>query len=591
MRMRFSLFMILICGTSIISIGQTKNPCNPDINEDGTLNILVIGTDKSIKDGAESFSSTQIANELKSILSADTSISINVNVVAENIYKTKNISTGIAAVQTRNLDYFSHSLVQYYYWPDGYNTRMDNLTGKNGIDWDVVVIGADPFIVSKIPGYYSLGVNKIAAKVIEGGALPLLLMTWPKDESLINHFEEFTYRAAGGAKVQVETVPAGLAWKALPANKKDIATSHPTPNGTYLAAASIYSHLYNKSASSSQYTYDDVIADNAHTSIVSEASKIHYVGKRSFISPYKSCEIKDSNLIYNHGGTSTENGILDGLQWVITQDQKTLQYGATAPIHFNYGRSSMGSTHLYDIDPSKYDYSFGYPLQDDKSTGEASMLYGIDKRVTQNDVETDLGVALYMVRNSEIPYGRNVPLRTIIAQMLEEIQGIEIYSDNWHLSNDVNIALGTYMFTVLSGDCALEGDTIPSDSTEWRTWMAHKIGYETAWNVMHLEGISPCYKVPKDSLAPCDKTTSIATHAFDAISVYPNPTKGGLSIDLGANYNAISVTLTDLTGKILQSEHFNEGSLLDLKIEEPAGVYLLFVELNDRRTVLRIVKE
>ena len=88
--MRFSLFMILICGTSIISIGQTKNPCNPDINEDGTLNILVIGTDKSIKDGAESFSSTQIANELKSILSADTSISINVNVVAENIYKTKN---------------------------------------------------------------------------------------------------------------------------------------------------------------------------------------------------------------------------------------------------------------------------------------------------------------------------------------------------------------------------------------------------------------------------------------------------------------------------------------------------------------------
>ena len=590
--MRFSLFMILIFGTSIISIGQTKNPCNPDINEDGTLNILVIGTDKSIKDGAESFSSTQIANELKSILSADTSISINVNVVAENIYKTKNISTGIAAVQTRNLDYFSHSLVQYYYWPDGYNTRMDNLTGKNGVDWDVVVIGADPFIVSKIPGYYSLGVNKIAAKVIEGGALPLLLMTWPKDESLINHFEEFTYRTAGGAKVQVETVPAGLAWKALPANKKDIATSHPTPNGTYLAAASIYSHLYNKSASSSQYTYDDVIADNAHTTLINEASKVHFSGKRSFVSPYKSCEITDSNLIYNHTGTSTENGILDGLQWVVREGQKSLNYSASTPIHFNYGRSSMGGgTKEYKIDPSKFDFSFGYPLQDDKSTGEVSMLYGIDKRVTQNDVETDLGVALHMVRNSEIPYGRNVPLRTIIAQMLEEIQGIEIYSDNWHLSNDVNIALGTYMFTVLSGDCALEGDTIPSDSTEWRTWMAHKIGYETAWNVMHLEGISPCYKVPKDSLAPCDKTTSIATHAFDAISVYPNPTKGGLSIDLGANYNAISVTLTDLTGKILQSEHFNEGSLLDLKIEEPAGVYLLFVELNDRRTVLRIVKE
>jgi hypothetical protein len=570
---------------------HAQTPCNPDINKDGTLNILVIGTNKSIKDGAEAFSSDQITKELQSILSADTSISIHVNVVAENIYQTKNFTSGIAGTQTRNLDYFSHSLVQYYYWPDGHVARMNKLTGNDGVDWDLVVIGADPYIVSKIPGYYSLGVNKIAAKVMEGGAKPLLLMMWSKDESLINHFEEFTYRASDGAKVKLETVPAGLAWKALPAGKKDIATAHPTPNGAYLAAASIYSHLYNKSASSSQYAYDDVIADNAHTSRVSEASKIHYVGKRSFISPYKSCEIKDSNLIYNHGGTSTENGILDGLQWVITQDQKTLQYGATAPIHFNYGRSSMGSTHLYDIDPSKYDYSFGYPLQDDKSTGEVSMLYGIDKRVTQNDVETDLGVALYMVRNSEIPYGRNVPLRTIIAQMLEGIPGIEIYSDNWHLSGDVNNALGTFMFTLLSGDCALEGDTIPSDSTEWRTWMAHKIGYETAWNVMHLEGISPCYKVPKDSLSPCDKTTSIATHTIDAISVYPNPTKGGLSIDLGANYNAISVTLTDLTGKILQSEHFNEGSLLDLKIEEPAGVYLLLVELGGEKSIIRLLKE
>ena len=327
--------MILICGTSIISIGQTKKLCNPDINEDGTLNILVIGTDKSIKDGAEAFSSAQITNELKSILSADTSISINVNVVAENIYKTKNISMGIAAGQTRQLDYFSHSLVQYYYWPDGHNTRMDNLTGNNGVDWDVVVIGADPFIVSKIPGYYSLGVNKIAAKVIEGGALPLLLMTWAKDESLINHFEEFTYRAADGAKVQVETVPSGLAWKALPANKKDNATSHPTPNGAYLAAASIYSHIYGNSASSSDYSYDDEIADIAHETQVTELSQVHYVGKRSSISPYKSCEISDQTLIYNHGGTITEYGILDGLNWVVAEDQKILQFGSTPPIHFN----------------------------------------------------------------------------------------------------------------------------------------------------------------------------------------------------------------------------------------------------------------
>jgi len=313
-----------------------------DINGDGTINILVIGTSQSIKNGAEAFSPDQITIELQSILTADTSISMNVNVVAEDIYKTKNVSSGIANVFTVDLDYYCHSLVQYYFWPDGRNARMDNLTGDNGVDWDYVVIGADPYIVSTIPGYYSLGVNKITAKIIKGGAIPLLLMMWSKDEILIDHFEEFTYRAADGAKVQVQTVPAGLAWDALPASMKDSASVHPTPNGAYLAAAAIYSHIYDRSASTSQYVYDDSLANIVQSTLVNELGQVHYVGQRTFISPFKSCEISDSILIYNHTGTSTENGILNGLQWVFAEAQKTLQYSANPHIHFNYGRSSMG---------------------------------------------------------------------------------------------------------------------------------------------------------------------------------------------------------------------------------------------------------
>ncbi|MDC1024621.1 hypothetical protein OAR04_01695 [Flavobacteriales bacterium] len=38
----------------------------------------------------------------------------------------------------------------------------------------------------------------------------------------------------------------------------------------------------------------------------------------------------------------------------------------------------MGSTHLYVVDSSRFDFSFGYPLQDDLSTGLISMQYGID---------------------------------------------------------------------------------------------------------------------------------------------------------------------------------------------------------------------
>ncbi|MDE0772435.1 MAG: T9SS type A sorting domain-containing protein [Salibacteraceae bacterium] len=595
MKSKLTFTIILTCLLLCTSLLYAQDPCNPDINGDGTLDILVIGTSKSIKDGTEAFSPQQITKELKNILSADTSISINVNVVSEDIYKNKTVTTGIADQITSNLDYYCHSLNQYYYWPDAHEDRMNNLKGNNGVDWDLVVIGADPYIVSTIPGYYALGVNKIAAKVIEGGAKPLLLMLWPKDETMIDHFEEFTYRTADGAKVPLPIVPAGLAWKAIPTDKKDNAIIHPTPNGAYLTAAAIYSHIYGNSASSSDYSYDDEIADIAHATQVTEMSQVHYVGKRSFISPYKSCEISDQTLIYNHGGTSTEYGILDGLNWVVAEDQKTLQFGSTPPIHFNYGRSSMGSTHLYKIDPSKYDYSFGYPLQDDASTGKVSMLYGLDKRVSENDVETDLGVALNMVRKSELPYGRNVPIRTLIAQMLEEIPGVDIHSDSWHLSNDVNKAIGTYMYTLLSSDCALAGDSMPTDSAQWRSWMAHKIGYETAWNLMYQEGITPCFMSTKDTITPCVKDTSTTTSITPIISdqflVYPNPTNGSFTIDLGGNNEAITVTLTDLSGRIIQVQNFIESSKLDLKIEEPAGVYLLMVELEGKKAVMRLIKE
>ena len=66
------------------------------------------------------------------------------------------------------------------------------------------------------------------------------------------------------------------------------------------------------------------------------------------------------------------------------------------------------------------------------------------------------------------------------------------------MSLDFNMALGSYMYTLLTGDCALEGEPEPSDptSSEWRSWMAHKVGYTTAWDLMYMEGVTPCYGAP-----------------------------------------------------------------------------------------------
>lgn len=468
-----------------------------DINGDGELNILILGTSKSINNTAEAFAPATIASELTSILSEDINSSEMMYVEAEDIYKSKQVTVALGSGGSQ-YDYTSssHSLIQYYYWPEGMEARMDKLSGKGHKKWDYVVIAADPYLVATLPGYYALGVNKIAAKVVEGGAKPLLLMMWPKEETDlpgIAHFEEFTYRTSEGSKVDLETIPAGLAWESLADDKKDESTIHPSPNGAYTAAASIYSQVYGKSASDSDYTYDTAIAETVFSTVKSAADDNHFSGGRSFISPFSACDISQTELHFNHTGTSTENGILGGLNWVFGKSEKTLQPDGPSPINFNFGRANTNfeANKRYKVDASSFDFSFGFPMQDGSSTGDVSQLYGIDRRNSQGENGTDLGVALYMVRQSELPYTRAVPLRTLYAQLKEMNILTSAYRDNWHLSRDLDKAAAGFMYTMLTGSCDLGPEPMDKASGAWKSWAAHKIGYETAWNLMYLEGKAP----------------------------------------------------------------------------------------------------
>lgn len=494
----------------LINLNAKSQSSKLDINLDGEINILVLGSSNSIDPFQKPFLTDYISFELDSILSNDTLIDLPVNVEYEEISKGINIPTGVALSAYWNVNHFCHSLAQYYYWPDKREERLSNLRGEGGTDWDYVVIGSDPLILKNMPGFYSFGVNKIASVISEGGAIPLLFMEWDEDSDLISHFEEFTYRTADGASVPVEVVPAGLAWEALPSALRDASFYLPTPNGDYIGAASIYSQILKRSASHSSYIKNDQIADIADEVRIEADNNEHYTGKPSFNSPFRECNVNSTNLIYNHTGSSTENGFLNGLNWVTGEYGKTLQFGSSSPVHFNYGRSSMGGgTKEYKIDPSKFDFSFGFALHDDARTGYTSMLYGLDKRSTMDGYDTDLGTAFKMINNNEIPHARNVPLRTIIAQMIEEIPGVELYppGDDWHLSNDVNKAVATYIHTMLSGECTLPpAPDVCNDSSAWRTWMSHKIGQETAWTLMYLEAENPCNKTVEEVTA-CSEYT------------------------------------------------------------------------------------
>ena len=92
----------------------------------------------------------------------------------------------------------------------------------------------------------------------------------------------------------------------------------------------------------------------------------------------------------------------------------------------------------------------------------------------------------------------------------------------------------------------------------------------------------------------CYTVTVVSTIEYDlgdAFKIYPNPTDGNYSIELGENDQPVLITITSLSGEVIQSKTYNEGPLLNLKLEEPAGVYLISVESGGRKAIAKLVKE
>ena len=92
----------------------------------------------------------------------------------------------------------------------------------------------------------------------------------------------------------------------------------------------------------------------------------------------------------------------------------------------------------------------------------------------------------------------------------------------------------------------------------------------------------------------CLSVTGIgmAENSFaSVISVYPNPNQGQFSIDLGAKYENVIITITDARGRLVQSQVIDNASLVPVSINAPAGLYAITIISGDSKAVMTIVKE
>lgn len=79
---------------------------------------------------------------------------------------------------------------------------------------------------------------------------------------------------------------------------------------------------------------------------------------------------------------------------------------------------------------------------------------------------------------------------------------------------------------------------------------------------------------------------------FEAeIKIYPNPSKGPFTIDLGQHNNNVQYRLIDLTGKIIESGTWKHSQFIELNIEAAEGIYLLQIESKEQKASFKLVME
>ena len=84
--------------------------------------------------------------------------------------------------------------------------------------------------------------------------------------------------------------------------------------------------------------------------------------------------------------------------------------------------------------------------------------------------------------------------------------------------------------------------------------------------------------------------TEIEETNESSISIFPNPTDGHLSIDLGKTYSETKIKIFDLFGKELKSMKFYGNKLIDFQFDEPAGIYLFIIENGTHKNVIKFYK-
>jgi hypothetical protein len=100
-------------------------------------------------------------------------------------------------------------------------------------------------------------------------------------------------------------------------------------------------------------------------------------------------------------------------------------------------------------------------------------------------------------------------------------------------------------------------------------------------------------KSPEAPQSPSEITSLTDLIAEKSIVIYPNPTKGNLTVEIKDFTDKLEAEfqLTDLSGRVIANRKATAASQTFDLSNRAAGIYLLLIRINGESVVWRIIKE
>ena len=91
----------------------------------------------------------------------------------------------------------------------------------------------------------------------------------------------------------------------------------------------------------------------------------------------------------------------------------------------------------------------------------------------------------------------------------------------------------------------------------------------------------------------CSAVTGIADYSYTIGNtlVYPNPSNGKYTIDLGEIINKVDLTVTDVYGRLVEKKNISSTQLFDIEINQAAGIYFIHLMYDDKKDIVKVIKQ